>query len=101
MAVELQSASRYQVAWPWVSREQLNVPWNRKRRISEAAVGGGPGMGHLWQLKGGIEEEDVLVELGGMHGVHLFTCVGACIQIFSISHWGCVRGMCYGKKKES
>lgn len=84
VAVELQSASRYQVAWPWVSREQLNVPWNRKRRISEAAVGGGPGMGHLWQLKGGIEEEDVLVELGGMHGVHLFTCVGACtfMQMF-------------------
>ena len=41
-------------------------------------------MGHLWQLKGGIEEEDVLVELGGMHGVHLFTCVGACtfMQMF-------------------
>ena len=32
----------------------------------------------------GIEEEDVLVELGGMHGVHLFTCVGACtfMQMF-------------------
>ena len=40
--------------------------------------------GHLWQLKEGIEEEDVLVELGGMHGVHLFTCVGACtfMQMF-------------------
>ena len=53
------------MAWPWVPREQLNVPWNRKGRISEAAVGGGPGMGPLWQLKGGIEEEDVLAGRGG------------------------------------
>ena len=64
MAMELQSASRYQVARPWVSREQPSVPWNRKGRISKAAVSSGPGIGHLCQLKGGIEEEDVLAGWG-------------------------------------
>ena len=78
MAMELQSASRYQVARPWVSRERPSVPWNRKGRISEAAVSSGPGMGHLWQLKGGIEEEDVLAGWGvGYAWVHLLMCVGA------------------------
>lgn len=40
-------------------------------------------MGPLWQLKGGIEEEDVLAGRGGgrMHGVHLFTCVVAFMQM--------------------
>lgn len=41
-------------------------------------------MGPLWQLKGGIEEEDVLAGRGwgvGMHGVHLFTCVVSFMQM--------------------
>lgn len=96
MAMELQSASRYQVARPWVSRERPSVPWNRKGRISEAAVSSGPGMGHLWQLKGGIEEEDVLAGwgVGYAWGTSAHVCGCTYIHADVCIHSTCVCARC-------